>query len=117
MEPEASHREVSKEKATVMPVGGLRKRHRDRNLAAGRHQKLKEKTWEKCGFQKRLTIAGRGTTRHAKVARRKGNIVQRNQTRDVVLGTWKGQTLRKRQCNRGIRIETFRKTTGMEIAK
>jgi hypothetical protein len=35
------HQEIPKEEATVMPVRGLRKRHRDRNLATGRRQKPK----------------------------------------------------------------------------
>jgi hypothetical protein len=36
MEPEADHCEDPKEEAAVMPVGGLRKRRRDQNLAAER---------------------------------------------------------------------------------
>jgi hypothetical protein len=36
--------EVPKGEAAVMPVGGLRKQCRDRNLAAERHQKPKERT-------------------------------------------------------------------------
>jgi hypothetical protein len=41
MQSVREHQDVSNEEATVMPVGGLMKRHRDRNLAAGRGQKLK----------------------------------------------------------------------------
>jgi hypothetical protein len=37
MESGAEHREVSKEHAEVEPVGGLRKRHRGRNLAGGKY--------------------------------------------------------------------------------
>jgi hypothetical protein len=54
------HQEVPKEDVAVMLVGGLRKRHRDRNLAVGHHQKLKGRTHASCESQKRLTSpAGR----------------------------------------------------------
>jgi hypothetical protein len=41
MQSIGEHQEVSKEEAAVMLVGGLRKWHRDRNLAAGCHHKPK----------------------------------------------------------------------------
>jgi hypothetical protein len=41
MQSVAELQEVPKEEAAVMPVGGLRKWRRDRNLAVGRHQKHK----------------------------------------------------------------------------
>jgi hypothetical protein len=34
-EPEVAHEEVPREDAAMMPVGGLRKQHRDRKQAAG----------------------------------------------------------------------------------
>jgi hypothetical protein len=40
----AVHEEVPKEDASAKPVGGLRKLHRGRNLAAERRQKPKERT-------------------------------------------------------------------------
>jgi hypothetical protein len=43
MQSVEEHQEIPKEDATVMPVGGLRKRRRDRNLAAGRRQKPKRR--------------------------------------------------------------------------
>jgi hypothetical protein len=46
MEREAEYREVPKEEVAVMPVGGLRKRRRNRNLAAERRLKPTEKTGE-----------------------------------------------------------------------
>jgi hypothetical protein len=69
---EAEHDKFPKEQAAVKPVGGLRKRHRGRNLAAERRQKPKERTWGICGSLKLLTAVGMRTTRHAKVAWRKG---------------------------------------------
>jgi hypothetical protein len=41
MQSIGEHREVPKEEATIMPVRGLRKQHRDWNLAVWRHQKPK----------------------------------------------------------------------------
>jgi uncharacterized membrane-anchored protein YhcB (DUF1043 family) len=119
MEPEVEHQEVPKQGATVMPVGGPRERCRDRNQDAERRGKLKE--WTQ-GNDWKLAVARRGTTRHVKVARRKEIFVRGNWTRGVILGTSKGWTLgvrqrAQKQCNRGIRIETYRKTTGLEIAK
>jgi hypothetical protein len=94
MESESEQREVPKERAAVMPVGGLRKWHRDRNLAAGRHQKPKETTWENCASQKGLTVTGREMTHRAKVARCKRH---QGQDKDkVVSKTRKRLMLEKR---------------------
>jgi hypothetical protein len=41
MQSIGEHQEIPKEEAAVMPVGGLRKRRRDRNLTAGCRQKPK----------------------------------------------------------------------------
>jgi hypothetical protein len=41
MQSVEEHQEIPKEEAAAMPVGGLRKRRRDRNLAAGLRQKPK----------------------------------------------------------------------------
>jgi hypothetical protein len=63
------HQEIPKGEAAVMPVGGLRKRRRVRNLATVCHQKPKERTWGYCGSQKRVAVAGsRNVSHHAKVA-------------------------------------------------
>jgi hypothetical protein len=91
MEPEAEHREVPKEEAAVMPVGGLRKRRRDRNLAAERGQKPKARS------RRKLAAVRRGTTRRAKVAWRKGIIVRNKRTRSKVeLATRRVGQLRKK---------------------
>jgi hypothetical protein len=61
------------ENSTVMPVGEpKKKRRRDRKLAAQhRRQKPKTSTRENCGPQRRLAVARRGTSRRAKVARKR----------------------------------------------
>jgi hypothetical protein len=56
MEPEAAQ-QVPKEDSAIMPVREPKKRCRDRNLSAGRHQKPKEATWEMCGSWRRLIVA------------------------------------------------------------
>jgi hypothetical protein len=49
MESELEYQEIPKGEATVVPVGGLRKRHRVRNLASEHRQKPKESTRWYCG--------------------------------------------------------------------
>jgi hypothetical protein len=91
-ESAAERRELPKEHAAVKPVGGLRKRHRGRHLAAGRRGQSEERTRGNCVSRKKLAAACRGTTCHAGVARRRGNV-RKNQTRDKVAGgTQKGRT-------------------------
>jgi hypothetical protein len=60
-----------------MPVGGLRKRRRDRNLAAGLRQKPKWRIQASCESRSRLTVAGKKITRRGTVAWRKRNIFRR----------------------------------------
>jgi hypothetical protein len=103
MQSEAVHREVPKARAAVKPVGGLRKWHRGRNLATERSQKPKEQTRGNCGSRRKLVVTCSGTTRRAKVARRKGNAVGKNRTRDVVRGTLKRRKFgRRRQPGRAV---------------
>ncbi|PNF43597.1 hypothetical protein B7P43_G03226 [Cryptotermes secundus] len=66
--PEAAEeQEVPVKDAEVMPFGELKKkRRRDRN-----QQTMKNSTWENCGSQKKLAIARRGTSLHAKEERQK----------------------------------------------
>jgi hypothetical protein len=134
IQSEAEHQEVPKEHAAV---GGLRKRCRGRNLAAERRQKSKERTRVNCGSRRKLAAAGLKMTHRAEVARRKGNFVGNNRTRDsVVRGTLKRRTFGRRRGPKterkyGIRntrlrqqlqsqrklVRINRKTTGLEIAK
>jgi hypothetical protein len=76
MQSVEEHQEIPKEEAALMPVGGLRKRRRDRNLAAGCHQKPKRRIRASCE-SRRLTITGKKMTRRATVARRKRNVLRR----------------------------------------
>jgi hypothetical protein len=62
MQSIAEHQEVPKEEATLMLVGGRRKRCRDQNLATGHRQKPKGRSQASCESQKILTIAGRRMT-------------------------------------------------------
>jgi hypothetical protein len=81
-ETSVEHQEIPKEDATVIPVGGLSKRRRDRNLAAGRRQKPKKRIQANCESKRRLTVAGRKMTRHATVAWRKRNVFRRTGTQE-----------------------------------
>jgi hypothetical protein len=68
----------------MKPVGGLRKRRRDRNLNARRRQKPKERTREYCGSQKRVTVAGRRNVSHCTgVAWRRKNVVRETGTLEI----------------------------------
>jgi hypothetical protein len=96
MEPEAEYRKVPKEDAVVKPVVGLRKRHRDWNLAAERRQKQKKRTQGYCGSRKRMTAGGRRMTHCARVAWRKRGVVRKDCTRaKIAQATWRVGPLRK----------------------
>jgi hypothetical protein len=82
MEFEEEHQVAPKEEAAVMPVGGLRKRRRDRNLAAGPRQEPKGRIQENSESRRRLTVAGRKRTCHARVAWRRENCVRKDWTRN-----------------------------------
>jgi hypothetical protein len=77
MQSAEEHQEIPKEDAAVMPVGGLRKRRRDRNLAAGRPQKPKKRIQATFEFKRRSAAACRKVSRRARVAWRKRNIFRR----------------------------------------
>jgi hypothetical protein len=81
MQSVEEHQEIPKEESAVMPVGGLRKRRRDRNLAAGRRQKPKGRFQETCE-SKRLTIAAK-ITRRATVAWHKRILLRKIVDRGV----------------------------------
>jgi hypothetical protein len=91
------HEDIPKEEATVMPVGGLRKRRRDQNLTAGRRQKLKGRIRASCESRRRSTIAGRKMTRRSTVAWRRRNAVRQ-------IGTQENCRPRKDFTAAGIRL-------------
>jgi hypothetical protein len=103
------HQEVPKKETTVMPVGRLRKRRRDRTLAAGHRQKAKGRSQSCCESTKRVTVAGKMTSRRAKVARLMRDIARRECTVDnVVSRNQRGRTCKMRpwiglECNNGTR--------------
>jgi hypothetical protein len=68
MQSMGGHQEIPKEEAAVMPVGGLRKRHRDWNWAAGRRQKLEGRIQASCESSRRVTVACKKITSRATVA-------------------------------------------------
>jgi hypothetical protein len=74
MQSVKEHQEIHREEAALMPVGGLRKRRRDRNLAKGRRLKQKGRIQASCESRRRLTVAGKKMTRRATVAWRKRNL-------------------------------------------
>jgi hypothetical protein len=105
------HQEISKEEAAVMPVGGLRKQRRDRNLAAGHRQKPKGRIQASCDSRRRLTVACEKMTRRATVALHKGNVFRKILTEENY-GPRKKLTatgMRKcPECNSGIRDRELR---------
>jgi hypothetical protein len=91
------HQEISKEEAAVMPVEGLRKRGRDRNLAAGCHQKPKGRIQTSCESRRRLTIAGKTTCRTT-AAWRKRNVFKKKKKTGTkgIHGPWKTDRCRNK---------------------
>jgi hypothetical protein len=108
MQSVEEHQKIPKEDTAVMPVGGLRKRRRDRNLAAGHRQKPKRRIRASCKSRRRLTVAGKKVTRRATVAWRKRNIFRR-------IVTQGNCGLRKRLVVTGKRMPAVQKWHEAEI--
>jgi hypothetical protein len=68
IEPDSEHREVPQEVAAVKSSGTMKKRHRDRHLAAGRCGKPKELTRGDCGSRRKLAAACRKVSRRARAS-------------------------------------------------
>jgi hypothetical protein len=106
MQSVMEHQGIPKGKAAVVPVKGLRKRCKDGKLAREHHQRLKEGTRRCCGSRKRVTFAGKRTSRHATVSWRKRKLFRKSGTKENC-GPCKELTaaaMRKRlECNNGIR--------------
>jgi hypothetical protein len=72
------YQQIPKGEAAVIPIRGLRKRRRVRNLAAERRQKMKESTRRYCGSRKRVTVSSRrNVSRRAGVAWRKRKLCKK----------------------------------------
>jgi hypothetical protein len=84
MQSMEEQQEFPKEEAAVMPIGGLRKRRRDRNLAEGRRQKPKGRVRASCESSRRLTVAGKKITRCATVVGRKRILLRKIVTQKIV---------------------------------
>jgi hypothetical protein len=80
MQSIGEQQEIPKGEAAKMPVGGLRKPRRVRNLDAERSQKLKERTRGNSGSRRKLAAACRKVSRRAKVGWRKRKLVRRIRT-------------------------------------
>jgi hypothetical protein len=88
MQSVEEHQDVPIEEVAVMPVKGLKKRHRGRKSTAGRRGEPKKLNRGNCGSRKKLAAACRKVSRHASVAWRKRNIIRRNGTQEYC-GSWR----------------------------
>jgi hypothetical protein len=103
------YQEVPKKETTDISVGRLRKRRRGRNLAAFLRQKAKGMSQSRCESTKRATVAGKTTSRSAKLAWLMRDIARSECTGDnVASSNQRGRKCKKRpwigsECNNGIR--------------
>jgi hypothetical protein len=109
MQSTEKYQEVTKKETTDIPVGRLRKRRRNRNLAALRCQKEKGRSQSCCDSTRRVTVAGKTTSGTAKVAwLKRGRIARREcngdnvASRDQSGGTCKKRPWKGSQCNNGV---------------
>jgi hypothetical protein len=117
MQSVEEHQGIPKEDAEVMPVGGLRKRCRDRNLAAGRHQKPNRRIQATCESRRILIVACKKITRHATVAWSKRNVLRKivtqgnygprktltvtgRKTTSRATGAWHSENIVRKDCTR-----------------
>jgi hypothetical protein len=96
----AVHEEAPKEDAALKPIGALKKRHGDRNLAVRPCGQPKKWTQGNGGSRKELVAACRGIARRAIPARRKGHVRQGYGQDSVARGAPKGRTLERKQRTR-----------------
>jgi hypothetical protein len=82
MQPVGEHQDVPREDTAVMSIRGLRKRRRVQKLTAERRLKPKEGTRGFCGSRRRVTVAGRRTSRHVTVACLKRKLFRRSGTQE-----------------------------------
>jgi hypothetical protein len=130
----AVNQEIPKEEVAVEMIRALK----DRYLAVGRRRQMKKRTQGDGGSRQNLAATRGRVTCRAIPAPRKGHGRQGPGKDNVVRGTPKGQTFKKRrwkgpECNNGIRDrglkgqlrlgskmafnKTVRQTFGLEVAK
>jgi hypothetical protein len=107
-ESEAVHDEVPKEEAAVETFGALKEQYRDQHLVVRSRGHPNKQTQGNGGSQKKLATASRGMTCRAIPTLHKGHDHQGLGKNNVVEGTRKGWTFRKRhraqpECNNGVR--------------
>jgi hypothetical protein len=83
MQSVEEHQDVPSEDVVVRQVRGLWKRRSVRKLAAERRQKPQEGTRGYCGSRRRVTVAGKRTSRHATVAWRRRKLLRKSGTQDT----------------------------------
>jgi hypothetical protein len=96
LEAVAVHRRVPVEDVILKPVGGRKKRHGGRHVAAGRRGEPKELTRGDCGSRRKLTAACRMVSRRARVAWDRRNIVREYIKAKVERGIRRVRALRER---------------------
>jgi hypothetical protein len=134
MQSKAEHQDVPKEQVVVKPVGGLKKRHRGRNLVAERRWKPKERTRVNCEAWRKLAAASMKwpTVRKWHGARETSGKIRPEMRPDEELrkdGRLEEGISQKCNCgirNKGLRqrlqskskfAKIYRKTIGLEIAR
>jgi hypothetical protein len=96
MEKAAAYPEVPNEEAVVKTIGALKDRYGDQHLAVECHQQPKKQTQGNVGSRKKLAAERRWMIRHAVPALLKEHGRQGPGKNDVVCGTPKGWTFKKR---------------------
>jgi hypothetical protein len=88
MQSAVEHQDIPTEDAAIMPVGEPRKQRSVRKLAMESHQKIKDRTLGNHEFKRKSPAACRMVSRHAAVARSKGNTFRKLQTKENC-GLWR----------------------------
>jgi hypothetical protein len=106
MQSVEEHQEMPTEDAAVVPVKGLRKRHRGRKLTAGRRGQPKEGTRGYYGSRTRVTVPSKRTFRHATVAWLKRKLFRRSwiqESHESLKEFAAGRMRKSQEGNKGIR--------------
>jgi hypothetical protein len=88
MQSAEEHQDIVSEDVAVTPFKGLKKRHRGRKSTAERRGEPKKGTRVYYDSRRKVTVAGKRTSRGATVAWRKRNLISRNGTQEYC-GPWR----------------------------